>query len=112
MRKLAGTWPEPWPLPCLWPYLQYYYHKSKRVKELQEKKLCRAEEVLQVEKEAYADYAAPSCVIEPASIQKRGGGGYAEIALNAISAHGGKISASSSDGKLFLVTAVFSMQAA
>lgn len=68
------------------PYLQYYYHRSKRVKELQEKKLCRAEEVLQAEQEVYADYADPNCVTKPASIQKRGGGGYSEIALNVISA--------------------------
>ena len=37
------------------PYLQYYFHTAKRVKELQEKKLSRAEEVLLVEKEVYHD---------------------------------------------------------
>lgn len=68
------------------PYLQYYYHRSKRVKELQEKELCRAEEVLLVEQEVYKDYADPDCDTKPASIQKRGGGGYSEIALNVISA--------------------------
>lgn len=68
------------------PYLQYYYHKSKRVKELQEKEMCRAEEVLSVEKEVYRDYADPNCDTKPASIAKRGGGGYSEIALGVISA--------------------------
>lgn len=68
------------------PYLQYYFHTAKRVKELQEKELCRAEEVLRVEKEVYADYADPSCETKPESIQKRGGGGYSEIALGLISA--------------------------
>lgn len=68
------------------PYLQYYYHKSKRVRELQERKLSRAEEVLLVEKEVYKDYADPNCDTKPASILKRGGGGYSEIALNVISA--------------------------
>ena len=68
------------------PYLQYYYHKSKRVKELQEKEMCRAEEVLSVEKEVYRDYADPACETKPASIEKRGGGGYSEIALGVISA--------------------------
>lgn len=68
------------------PYLQYYFHTAKRVKELQEKKLSRAEEVLLVEKEVYHDYADPNCDTKPASIQKRGGGGYSEIALDVISA--------------------------
>lgn len=68
------------------PYLQYYFHTSKRVKELQEKELCRAEEVLRVEKEVYQDYADTSCETKPASIEKRGGGGYSEIALGLISA--------------------------
>lgn len=68
------------------PYLQYYFHTSKRVKELQEKELCRAEEVLLVEKEVYQDYADPNCVTKPASIAKRGGGGYSEIALGLMSA--------------------------
>lgn len=68
------------------PYLQYYYHTSKRVKELKAKEFSRAEEVLQVEKEVYKDYADPNCDTKPASILKRGGGGYSEIALGLISA--------------------------
>ena len=49
------------------PYLQYYYHTSKRVKELQEKELSRAQEVLLVEKEVYADYSNPECCTKPVS---------------------------------------------
>ena len=68
------------------PYLQYYYHTSKRIKELSEKELSRAQEVLLVEEEVYRDYADPNCCTKPASIVKRGGGGYSEIALGLISA--------------------------
>ena len=68
------------------PYLQYYYHTSKRVKELQEKELSRAQEVLLVEKEVYADYSNPECCTKPQSILKRGGGGYSEIAIGFIDA--------------------------
>lgn len=68
------------------PYLQYYYHKTKRVKELGEKEKSRAEEVMEVEKEVYKDYQDPNCCTKPASIEKRGGGGYSEIALGVISA--------------------------
>ncbi|MDR1000716.1 MAG: 6-phospho-beta-glucosidase [Clostridiales bacterium] len=68
------------------PYLQYYYHNAKRVKELGEKKLSRGEEVLLVEKEVYQDFANPNCDTKPESLAKRGGGGYSDIALGFISA--------------------------
>lgn len=68
------------------PYLQYYYHTAKRVKELQSNELCRAEQVLAVEKEIFADYANPDCHSKPESLVKRGGGGYSEIALGFMAA--------------------------
>ncbi len=68
------------------PYLQYYFHTAKRVEELRNKELCRAEQVLLVEKEVFADYANPECNTKPESIIKRGGGGYSDIALGFISA--------------------------
>lgn len=68
------------------PYHQYYYHTANRVKKLQEKEFCRAEEVLQVEQELYKDFADTSCETKPESLAKRGGGGYSQIAVGLISA--------------------------
>jgi 6-phospho-beta-glucosidase len=68
------------------PYLQYYFHTAKRVRELGEKELSRAEQVLLVEKEVFADFANPAFDTKPESLKKRGGGGYSEIALGFISA--------------------------
>ncbi|MDR1061525.1 MAG: 6-phospho-beta-glucosidase [Clostridiales bacterium] len=68
------------------PYLQYYFHTAERVRELRQKKLCRAEQVLLAEKEAYRDFADPACDTKPAALAKRGGGGYSDIALGFVSA--------------------------
>jgi 6-phospho-beta-glucosidase len=63
------------------PYLQYYFHTSKKVKELREKGYTRGEEVQRLEKEAFAGYADPARYTKPEALAKRGGGGYSEIAL-------------------------------
>lgn len=68
------------------PYLQYYFHTAKKVKELKAKPLSRAEEVLALEKEAFAAYGDPACDTKPEALAKRGGGGYSEIALDVMKA--------------------------
>jgi len=68
------------------PYLQYYFHTSKKVKELKARTLSRAEEVLALEQEAFAAYSDPACDTKPEALAKRGGGGYSEIALDVMKA--------------------------
>ena len=67
-------------------YLQYYYHASRRVRELREAPVTRARQVMALEKDIFADFADPDCHAKPASLEKRGGGGYAEVAIGAIKA--------------------------
>lgn len=64
------------------PYLQYFFHTSKKVKELKARGLTRGEEVQRLEKEVFAAYADESCYTKPEALARRGGGGYSEVALN------------------------------
>lgn len=68
------------------PYLQYYFHHDRLVSEYLEKGITRGEVVLQLEKEVYAAYANPSQESKPEALNKRGGGGYSEIALDVMDA--------------------------
>jgi 6-phospho-beta-glucosidase len=64
------------------PYLQYYYHTSQKVSELRSKTQTRGEEVQAIEQEVFAAYADETCHTKPAALDKRGGGGYSEVAIN------------------------------
>ena len=68
------------------PYLQYYYHTDKKVKSLREAKQTRGEFVQELEKEVFAAYANPANADKPAALEKRGGGGYSEVAMNFVNA--------------------------
>ena len=68
------------------PYLQYYYHTGKKVKKLQSAEQTRGEYVQDVEKEVFAAYADPNNCDKPAALDKRGGGGYSEVAMNFVNA--------------------------
>ncbi len=68
------------------PYLQYYFHTSRKVAELKEKDYTRGEEVQRLEQEVFAAYADPSVETKPEALARRGGGGYSEIALNVMKA--------------------------
>jgi 6-phospho-beta-glucosidase len=63
------------------PYLQYYFHTARTVKEAQAKERSRGEEVQMLEAEVFSAYADESCDTKPAALAKRGGGGYSEVAL-------------------------------
>ena len=63
------------------PYLQYYFHRSKKVKEALGKAHTRGEEVQKLEEEIFAAYADEGQFEKPAALAKRGGGGYSEVAL-------------------------------
>lgn len=68
------------------PYLQYFFNTSKKMQELYDSPLSRAEEVRILEQEVFEAYRDPSCDTKPAALAKRGGGGYSEIALNVMKA--------------------------
>jgi len=63
------------------PYLQYYFHTSKKINEAVEKEYTRGEEVQRLEAEVFAAYADPDQKAKPEALARRGGGGYSEIAL-------------------------------
>jgi len=67
-------------------YLNYYCHTAAKVKELSEAPMTRGEQVLALEDELYAAFADPACNTRPAVLDKRGGGGYAELAILSIKA--------------------------
>jgi 6-phospho-beta-glucosidase len=68
------------------PYLQYFFHREWCVRDAQAKPLSRGEQVQLVEKEVFEAYADPSQVTIPEALNKRGGGGYSEIALSVMEA--------------------------
>jgi 6-phospho-beta-glucosidase len=68
------------------PYLPYYFHRERSVREAQSKPLTRGEQVQQIEREVFAAYANPDRVTKPEALNKRGGGGYSEIALSVMEA--------------------------
>ncbi|GHV12499.1 6-phospho-beta-glucosidase [Spirochaetia bacterium] len=68
------------------PYLQYYYHTSRRIQKLRDAPLTRGERVLELEKEIYAAYKDPATDQKPAALEKRGGGGYSEVAVGFVEA--------------------------
>ncbi|HIY63127.1 MAG TPA: 6-phospho-beta-glucosidase [Candidatus Mediterraneibacter stercoripullorum] len=76
--KLLGALPS--------PYLQYYYHTGRKVEALRSASQTRGEYVLELEKEIYAAYADPTNEKKPAALEKRGGGGYSEVAIGFVNA--------------------------
>lgn len=68
------------------PYLQYFYHTTKKVNSLLAAPKTRGEYVQELEKEVYDAYADPNNADKPAALAKRGGGGYSEVAMNFVNA--------------------------
>ena len=68
------------------PYLQYYFHTEKMVKKAIAAPKTRGEVVMELEEELYRDFANPSIDCKPESLAKRGGGGYAEVAISVMNA--------------------------
>ncbi len=67
-------------------YLQYYFHTGKKVRELQQAPQTRGEQVLELEKEIYEQFADPACHDKPEALWKRGGGGYSDVAIGVMDA--------------------------
>jgi 6-phospho-beta-glucosidase len=68
------------------PYLQWYYHTTKRVNKVLSDKHTRGEEVMILEKEIFEAYGDEKQDEKPAALEKRGGGGYSEVAIGFIKA--------------------------
>jgi 6-phospho-beta-glucosidase len=67
-------------------YLQYYYHRLKKTEALGKSPQTRGEQVLELEREIYADFRNPGFDDKPPSLKKRGGGGYSAVAVGAMDA--------------------------
>jgi 6-phospho-beta-glucosidase len=68
------------------PYLQYFFHTSRKVKELKEVAHTRGEVVQLLEKEILEAYADKAQHTKPEALARRGGGGYSEVALDVMQA--------------------------
>jgi 6-phospho-beta-glucosidase len=68
------------------PYLQYFFHRRQRVADAHQKEQTRGEMVHMLEDEIFSAYANPIQFTKPEALNKRGGGGYSEIALGVIDA--------------------------
>ncbi len=88
----SGSWPRELleslhAIPC--GYHRYYYLKDESLAHLQqadaEGKPTRAEQILKIEKDLFAQYADPKLKEKPAALSQRGGGGYADAALRLVS---------------------------
>ena len=68
------------------PYLQYYFHRQRKISEAQHKILSRGEEVQILEREIFSAYSRSDQVTKPDALARRGGGGYSEVALGVMEA--------------------------
>jgi len=67
-------------------YLRYYYHHTSVVEEYQQPgHRSRGEQIKDIEAVLFEQYADTSVVEKPKLLQKRGGGGYAELAMAVMS---------------------------
>ena len=66
-------------------YCQYYFHREKKFNELKNEKRTRGEVVLELEQEIYEAISNSDQEEKPDPLVKRGGGGYGEVALEAVS---------------------------
>jgi len=65
----------------------YYYHRRRTLAELQQSGETRAQKIMEIEKEIFAQAADPHLAAKPQALQQRGGLGYSDITfefLNAI----------------------------
>lgn len=76
--KLLGVLPS--------PYLQWYYQTDEKVNKVLADKHTRGEEVMLLEKEIFEAYADDKQDEKPTALDKRGGGGYSEVAIGFIKA--------------------------
>ena len=67
-------------------YLNYYYHRAHMVRKLQAQDRTRAQQIMEIEKDVFAEAAAPGTTRKPEAVNKRGGGGYSAITFAVMTA--------------------------
>ncbi len=65
-------------------YLQYYFHARRRLRELQDRKASRGQQVLALEQELMSLYARPDVDTVPELLSQRGGFGYSKVVVDLI----------------------------
>lgn len=60
-------------------YLRYYLHRRKSVEHALAQTKTRAEEIIDIERQIFAEARDPHTVGKPGALANRGGGGYAEV---------------------------------
>ena len=68
------------------PYLQWFYHTTEKVAHYKNAPQTRGEYVQSLEKEIFAAYGDENNSDKPKALEKRGGGGYSEVAMNFVNA--------------------------
>jgi len=67
-------------------YLGYYFNTAKNFKHMSEAPTTRGENVQELEKSIFAEYADETLIGKPPSLTKRGGGGYSDVAIGVMDA--------------------------
>ncbi len=68
------------------PYLQYYYHTHRKLDQFKNAQYTRGQQVMMMEKEIYSAYADEKISTKPEALNKRGGGGYSDVAMGFLDA--------------------------
>jgi 6-phospho-beta-glucosidase len=67
-------------------YVNYYFHRGRRLAEVKSAPLTRAQQVERIEREILREAASSETVAKPKALSKRGGGGYADITFSVLKA--------------------------
>jgi len=67
-------------------YVNYYFHRGRRLADARSAPQTRAQQVEQIEREVLCEAADPQTVAKPKALSKRGGGGYADITFSVMKA--------------------------
>ena len=67
-------------------YVEYFFNRAKRIKELQEAPEMRSQTIMKIEKSVFAEAASPECVTRPEALNQRGGGGYSGVTFSFLAA--------------------------
>ena len=67
-------------------YTSYYYRRSRSVRHAQGLEKTRAQQILEIEQTLFREATDPSTISKPASLKKRGGGGYSNVTLAVLKA--------------------------
>ncbi|MCE5277351.1 MAG: 6-phospho-beta-glucosidase [Planctomycetaceae bacterium] len=78
MLEALGAWPI--------AYIHYFLHRRRMVEHAQAAPRTRAQDIEEIERQVFDQAADPSCSDKPDALQRRGGGGYANITFETMRA--------------------------